>query len=76
MEISDEDFTKISKKVIDFESLKFINGAHHMSNDKCQLPPGSYRQSKKGYDEVYIPAVTRKDEGERLVDIKSLPEWA
>jgi len=28
-----------------------------MSNDKCHLPPGSYKVSKKGYEEIYIPAV-------------------
>lgn len=67
MEISEEDFTKISKKTIDFDNLKFINGAHHMSNDKCQLPPGSYRQAKKGYDEVYIPAIKREDDATKLV---------
>jgi hypothetical protein len=30
-----------------------------MSNEKCKVPKGSTTQSKKGYDEVYIPAVKR-----------------
>ena len=30
-----------------------------MSNEKCQVPKGSTTQSKKGYDEVYIPALKR-----------------
>ena len=76
IEINDEDFNKISKKIIDLDSLVFVNGAHHMSNEKCQLPDGSYRQAKKGYDEVYIPAVKRADEKYKLVDIADLPDWA
>lgn len=27
-----------------------------MSNDKCHLPPRSLKVSKKGYEEIYIPA--------------------
>ena len=60
-QITDEDFAKIHKKIIDFDSLVFTQGNHFMSNEKCQLPQGSYRLSKKGYDEVYIPAIRHKD---------------
>lgn len=27
-----------------------------MANEKCILPPQSFKVSKKGYEEVYIPA--------------------
>jgi len=34
-------------------------GSHFMSNEKCQVPKGSTSTSKKGYDEVLIPALKR-----------------
>lgn len=27
-----------------------------MSNEKCHLPPNSFKVTKKGYEEIYIPA--------------------
>ena len=45
---------------MDLEKISFSQGAHYMSNDKCKLPPESFRLSKKGYDEIYIPAVKIK----------------
>lgn len=32
-----------------------------MSNEKCSLPQGSYKLAKKGYDEIYVPAVRHID---------------
>jgi hypothetical protein len=40
------------KAMLDLENLAFDQGAHLMSNKKCELPKGSYRAQKKGYDEV------------------------
>ena len=31
-----------------------------MANKRCQLPSGSFRQSKKGYEEVHVPALKSK----------------
>ena len=47
-----------------------------MSNEKCNLPPGSWRLSKNGYEEVYIPAVKVTKDEHKLIKITSLPEWA
>ena len=30
-----------------------------MANKKCQLPEGSYRKQRKGYEEVHVPALRR-----------------
>ena len=76
MQITDEDFSKINIKYIDLEALTFTNGNHFMSNDKCQLPTGSWRLAKKGYDEIYVPAVKTKRDDIPIVHIHSLPEWA
>lgn len=41
-------------------------------------PQGSYRTVHKGYEEVHVPALKPKPfaDGESLVEIGSLPEWA
>lgn len=47
-----------------------------MSNDKCHLPPGSFKISKKGYEEIHIPAMKHKSTKDKLVTIAELPNWA
>lgn len=39
---------------------------------------GSFRQTKKGYEEVHVPALKQPpfDDNEHLIPISSLPEWA
>lgn len=74
--ITDEDFSKISKKALDLESLTFQQGGHFMSNEKCSLPPGSYKLTKKGYEEVYIPALKYTGDDRPNVKISDLPNWA
>jgi pre-mRNA-splicing helicase BRR2 len=48
-----------------------------MSNKKCKLPDGSFKRSKKGYEEIHVPAPKSKPviQGE-IVPITALPEWA
>ncbi|KAG4303783.1 hypothetical protein PORY_002808 [Pneumocystis oryctolagi] len=66
----------IPKKVIDLDSLKFTQGAHLMSNKKCKLPEGSFKRSKKGYEEVHVPppkkAITKDI---KTILISDMPEW-
>lgn len=38
--------------ILDLEDLVFTQGSHFMSNRRCQLPDGSYRTQKDGYEEV------------------------
>jgi len=50
-----------------------------MSNKKCHLPKGSTKLQKKGYDEIFVPAVKQqaRSEGDRkLIPITDLPSWA
>lgn len=67
-----------SRKVLDLEDLAFTDGSHFMANKRCQLPSGSFRQSKKGYEEVHVPALKSKpfEVKETLKPISSLPSWA
>jgi pre-mRNA-splicing helicase BRR2 len=46
--------------VLDIDDLVFAQGSHFMSNKRCQLPEGSYRKQKKGYEEVHVPALKSK----------------
>ncbi|XP_075988982.1 U5 small nuclear ribonucleoprotein l(3)72Ab [Anticarsia gemmatalis] len=66
-----------SRKVLQLEELMFAAGAHFMANKRCQLPPGSFRKQRKGYEEVHVPALKPKpfDEGETLVPIEKLPKY-
>lgn len=66
----------IPKKIIDLDSLIFSQGSHLMSNKKCKLPEGSFKRSKKGYEEVHVPAPKKA----MVKDIKNIlvsdmPEW-
>lgn len=65
------------RKVLDLEDLAFALGSHFMANKRCQLPGGSYRQTKKGFEEVHVPALKPKpfDVKETLKPISSLPSW-
>ncbi len=61
--------------MLELDLLAFHQGSHLMSNKKCELPPGSFRTAKKGYEEVHIPALKPKplDDGEELKRIEDLP---
>ncbi|GAA6018807.1 hypothetical protein JCM10207_000247 [Rhodosporidiobolus poonsookiae] len=65
------------RKTVDLDSMAFQQGARLMSNKKCKLPEGSFKRSKKGYEEVHVPAPKQAPlkEGE-LVPVTDLPEWA
>lgn len=66
-----------SRKVLDLELMSFTQGSHFMANDKCQLPDGSFRKQKKGYEEVHVPALKPKPYGsdEVQVGIDKLPKY-
>ncbi|PFH47664.1 hypothetical protein AMATHDRAFT_77103 [Amanita thiersii Skay4041] len=64
------------KRTLDLESMMFSQGGHLMSNKKCKLPEGSFKRSKKGYEEIHVPAPKQKPvaDGE-LVPISDMPSW-
>lgn len=66
------------RKLLELDALAFAQGSHFMSNKRCELPPGSYRSAKKGYEEVHIPALKPKAfaDTEKLRPIEQLPAWA
>ena len=74
--MTDAEFASMSKKALDLENLTFPQGGHLMSNEKCTLPKGSFKLTKKGYEEVFIPAVKYQGDDKPRVKIADLPNWA
>uniref|UniRef100_A0A665VDX8 Activating signal cointegrator 1 complex subunit 3 n=1 Tax=Echeneis naucrates TaxID=173247 RepID=A0A665VDX8_ECHNA len=60
------------------DDLAFTQGSHFMANKRCQLPDGSFRKQRKGYEEVHVPALKPKPfaDDEVLVAIEKLPKYA
>lgn len=62
---------------VDLEAMAFTQGGHLNTNAKVRLPEGSFKRTKKGYEEIHIPAPVKRTVGEgELVPIASLPAWA
>ena len=64
------------KHAVDLESIAFSQGGHLMTNKKCKLFEGSFKRSRKGFEETHVPAPPRKPISDELVPIERLPEWA
>lgn len=64
------------KRAVDLEAMAFSQGGHLMSNKKCKLPDGSFKRSKKGYEEIHIPAPKKAVVAGESVPISQLPSWA
>uniref|UniRef100_A0A8C2X5M2 U5 small nuclear ribonucleoprotein 200 kDa helicase n=1 Tax=Cyclopterus lumpus TaxID=8103 RepID=A0A8C2X5M2_CYCLU len=67
-----------SRQLLDLDDLAFTQGSHFMANKRCQLPDGSFRKQRKGYEEVHVPALKPKPfaDDEVLVPIEKLPKYA
>ncbi|XP_072177738.1 U5 small nuclear ribonucleoprotein 200 kDa helicase-like [Diadema setosum] len=78
METDELENTMLPEKFVDLEDLAFAQGSHLMANKRCQLPDGSYRKQRKGYEEVHVPALKPKpyEDDESLVPIDRLPKYA
>jgi pre-mRNA-splicing helicase BRR2 len=71
-----EEQQKKPSHMLDLDSLAFSAGSHHMANSKCQLPGGSYRMQKRGYEEVHVkPMKPPEISADDLVPISDLPSW-
>ena len=48
-----------------------------MTNKKCKLLEESFKHSRKGFEEIHVPAPPKKPISDNeLVPIERLPEWA
>ncbi|GAK66043.1 sec63-domain-containing protein [Moesziomyces antarcticus] len=65
------------RKGVDLEAMAFAQGGHLNTNAKVRLPEGSFKRTKKGYEEIHIPAPAKRTVGDAdLVPISSIPAWA
>lgn len=73
----EDKMSRYARKLLDLEDLSFKDGSHLMANKKCQLPDGSFRKLRKGYEEVHVPAFKPKqvEQGERI-PIADLPKYS
>jgi len=74
----DDPAQSVVRRLLDLEDLSFQQGSHFMTNKRCQLPDGSLRKQRKGYEEVHVPALKPKPMGpnEKLIPISELPQFA
>lgn len=65
------------RQLLELDEMAFSQGSHFMANKRCQLPDGSFRKQRKGYEEVHVPALKPKpyDENESLQPIEKLPKY-
>lgn len=66
-----------SRQRLELKDLIFSQGSHFMANKRCQLPDGSFRKQRKGYEEVHVPALKPKPfaPDESLYAIEKLPKY-
>jgi pre-mRNA-splicing helicase BRR2 len=68
--------SSLARNDVNLESLVFNDEGHHMSNKRCELPDKSWRATKKGYEEVHVPAsIHQPGPGEVLITIDNMPSW-
>jgi pre-mRNA-splicing helicase BRR2 len=74
---TDAEAAAAGRRLLELENLTFSQGSHLMSNRRCELPSGSYRTAKKGYEEVHVPAQKPQPlaSDERFVEVSEMPEW-
>lgn len=63
---------------LDLHNLVFTQGSKLMTISKFDLPKGSFKRTKKSWEEIHIPAPEKAKESadEDLVAISQLPVWA
>lgn len=74
----DVDDSKLNnRKILELDELAFTQGSHFMANKRCQLPDGSFRKQRKGYEEVHVPALKPKafEDEEELVSVEKIPKY-
>ncbi|KAI9828704.1 MAG: DEIH-box ATPase [Thelocarpon impressellum] len=66
------------RRLINLENLVFDQGNHLMTNPNVKLPQGSTKRTFKGYEEIHVPAPTRKADANepKNIPITDMPEWA
>ncbi|CAF1042145.1 unnamed protein product [Adineta steineri] len=77
MEIDKNEMSLNKHQIVDLEDLTFEQGGHFMSNRTCELPNGSFRLQKNGYEEIHIPTIKPSENNSQhnLYQISDLPKY-
>ncbi|KAL6143574.1 hypothetical protein ACLB2K_054269 [Fragaria x ananassa] len=72
------DWWRNQDQLLDLDSLAQEQSRRLLAPNQFELPEGSYRQSRKGYEEIRVPALKPRpfDSDEKLVQVSAMPEWA
>lgn len=75
---TEDGWQKGQRQLLDLNSISFHQGGLLMANKKCELPQGSFRTNRKGYEEVHVPRLKVQPlaDGEELIRISVMPDWA
>ena len=71
----DEEFKAMNKKMLDLTDLSFEQGNRVMSNENCKLPQDSFKLTKKGYEEIHVPAKINSAKNIKKIKLDELPKW-
>lgn len=74
--VRQEAISNIIKTNYDLEQLSFAEGSHFNSNKEITLPKGTFKQTKQGYEEIFIPPQKNEVVNQiKEIEIGSLPKW-
>uniref|UniRef100_A0A8C4RBC9 Activating signal cointegrator 1 complex subunit 3 n=1 Tax=Eptatretus burgeri TaxID=7764 RepID=A0A8C4RBC9_EPTBU len=78
MDEEQEGMAPMPRQAFDLEELSFSQGSHFMANKRCQLPDGSFRKQRRGYEEVHVPALKARPfaSDESLMPVEHVMRYA
>eukprot|EP01134_Creolimax_fragrantissima_P000807 CFRG0807T1 len=65
-------------QTVNIQDLILDQGGHFMANKSVDLPEGSVKKTRKGYEEIHVPASQPKPyaSNEKAIAIRDMPEYA
>lgn len=66
---------KLEPRIVDLDAMVFEQGSHLFSGKDISLPPGSYKEETRTYEQYNIPAPKLVQDNDERVPISDMPEW-
>ncbi|KAJ6748412.1 DEXH-BOX ATP-DEPENDENT RNA HELICASE DEXH12-LIKE [Salix purpurea] len=76
---AESSWLKGQPQLLNLDNIAFEHGTGLLiANKRCDLPAGSFKHQRKGYEEVHVPALKPRaiPPHERFVKISEMPDWA
>ncbi|KAJ6358700.1 hypothetical protein OIU76_000428 [Salix suchowensis] len=77
--VAESSWLKGQPQLLNLDNIAFEHGTGLLiANKRCDLPAGSFKHQRKGYEEVHVPALKPRaiPPHERFVKISEMPDWA